>query len=106
MYIAMYDHRVARMIRKQVYIEARQDRLLKRRAKQLGVTEAELIRESIGSLERRPVSELRPRRLEALSESERYIRVHRRSKVPQTGRGWTREELYEERLARYGPPRH
>lgn len=94
------------MVRKQVYIEARQDRVLKRRAKQLGVTEAELIRGSIDALQRQPVSALRPRRLEALSESERYIRTHRRLKVPQTGRGWTREELYEERLARYGPPRH
>jgi hypothetical protein len=33
-----------RMVRKQVYIEPEQDALLKRRAAQLGVTEAELIR--------------------------------------------------------------
>ena len=35
------------MVRKQVYIEPRHERLLKTRAKQLGVTEAELIRRSL-----------------------------------------------------------
>ena len=35
---------MARMVRKQVYLEARQDAWLKRRAAELGVTEAELIR--------------------------------------------------------------
>ena|SRR6266508_2141995 len=106
MYVAMYHRRMARMVRKQVYIEERQERMLKRRAKQLGVTEAELIRGSIDALQRQPMSGLRPRRLDALGESERYIRGRRRLKVPQTGRDWTREEIYEERLARYGPARH
>jgi hypothetical protein len=94
------------MIRKQVYIEERQDRSLKRRAKELGLTEAELIRQGIDALDRQPRSEPRARRLEALAESERVVRARRRMRVPQTGRGWTREELYEERLARFGPPRH
>lgn len=35
------------MVRKQVYIEPRHDRMLKRRAKQQGVTEAEIIREAL-----------------------------------------------------------
>ena len=35
------------MIRKQVYIEPRQDRMLKQRASQRGVTEAEIIREAL-----------------------------------------------------------
>jgi hypothetical protein len=35
------------MIRKQVYIEPRHDRMLKRRANQRGVTEAEIIREAL-----------------------------------------------------------
>jgi len=39
------------MIRKQVYIEPRHDRMLKRRASQRGVTEAELIREALDSVE-------------------------------------------------------
>jgi hypothetical protein len=102
----MYDGRVARMVRKQVYIEERQDRELKRRARELGVTEAELIRRGLELLATPSGHRLLPRALDALAESERYVRKHRRMKVPQTGRGWTREELYEERLARYGPRRH
>lgn len=94
------------MIRKQVYIEERQERVLKRRAKELGLTEAELIRRGIDALDRDPARGPHPRRLDALAASERYIRKRRRQRVPQTGRGWTREELYEERLARYGPARH
>jgi hypothetical protein len=39
------------MIRKQVYIEPRQDRMLKRRASQRGVTEAEIIREALDRAE-------------------------------------------------------
>lgn len=36
---------MGKMVRKQVYIEQRQEAILKRRAAQLGVTEAELIRQ-------------------------------------------------------------
>lgn len=35
------------MVRKQFYIEPRQDALLKQRAKDLGITEAELVREAL-----------------------------------------------------------
>lgn len=106
MYRPMYAIGVARLIRKQVYIEPRQERLLKRRAKELGVSEADLIREGIDLLGRSGRPTAHQRRLEALAESERYIRKHRRQRVPQTGRGWTREDLYEERLTRYGPAGH
>ena len=37
---------MSRMIRKQVYIEPEQEELLKRRAKELGISEAALIRQS------------------------------------------------------------
>jgi hypothetical protein len=39
------------MIRKQVYIEPRHKRMLKRRARQRGVTEGEIIREALDGLE-------------------------------------------------------
>ncbi len=38
---------MSRMIRKQVYIESRQDATLKQQARALGVTEAEVIRRAI-----------------------------------------------------------
>jgi hypothetical protein len=90
---------MARMVRKQVYIEPRQEELLKKRAKELGVSEAELIRRGIDQVATAP---LRPRpNLQAWAEIEDFIRKHRMMDVPQTGRGWTRDELYEDRLARY-----
>lgn len=86
------------MVRKQVYIESRQERLLKRRARELGVTEAELIRQGIDRLETAwpaPISRER-----ALREYRGVVRRRLRLRVRQTGRRWTREELYEERLSR------
>ena len=90
---------MGRMIRKQVYIEPEQDELLKRRSKELGISEAALIRQAIdrlgaaggGSLPRQP----------AWEEAKRVIQERMKLRVPQTGRSWTREEIYEERLARY-----
>ena len=38
------------MVRKQLYIDAKQDRALKRRAKALGVSEAELVRRALDTL--------------------------------------------------------
>ena len=88
-----------RMVRKQVYIEPRQERLLKRRARALGVTEAELIRDGIDLLDSgRPAAASRER---ALKELFAVIEERIALRVPQTGRGWTREDLYEERLARH-----
>jgi len=87
------------MIRKQVYIEERQDRLLKRYARQRGATQAELIREGIELLARRATAA--PSRDRALREFWDFARKRAAMRVPQTGRTWTREELYEERLARH-----
>jgi len=93
---AMYIHRMARMVRKQIYIEPAQDEQLKLRAKLFGVTEAELIRQGINKL---LGSELSNEDRHRLWEAEKdWIRKNRMMDVPQTGRRWTREELYEERL--------
>lgn len=88
-----------RMVRKQVYIEPRQERLLKRRARALGMTEAELIRDGIDLLDStRPPGASRER---AMKELFAVIDERIGMRVPQTGRGWAREDLYEERLARH-----
>lgn len=90
--------RVARMVRKQIYIEAAHERALKRRARELKVTESELIRRGIEQVTRAPAL-ARPDP-GAWEEERAFIRERMRLRVPQTGRQWTREELYEERLAR------
>lgn len=85
---------MARMVRKQVYIDARQERLLKQRSKQLGVTEAQVIRQSLDASLTTPAVEWRPdpAAWEALKRS---IRRRMRLKAPQTPRIWTRDELYD-----------
>ena len=90
---------MSRMIRKQVYIEPRQEKLLKRRSQELGVSEAELIRRGIDQV----VDAFAGVPLDhgAWEEEKAFIMQHRRFPVPQTGRGWTRDELYEDRLERY-----
>ena len=87
------------MIRKQVYIEPEQEELLKRRAKQLGISEAALIRQAIDRLG--AASDKPPAARQAWEEAKRVMQERMQLHVPQTGRSWTREEIYEERLARY-----
>ena len=90
---------MARMIRKQVYIEPGQEELLKRRSRELGVSEAALIRRGIDEVAHRgPLAALDR---EAWKEELAFMKERAKMKVPQTGRGWTREELYEERLERF-----
>ena len=115
---------MARKIRTQIYLDPDQDRELRKHAKELGISKAELIRRIISrpaaSYPTRPEAwqdELRflaekavaygshpeePQQidLQAWEESKKVIRERMKLKVPQTGRTWTREELYEERLER------
>jgi len=93
---------MAQMIRKQIYIEPRHEAILKRLAKMRGVSEAELIRQSID----RQVSggQLQPAQLDPVAWEEAYqfmMALHARGALPEQGRKWKREELYEERLSRY-----
>ena len=85
------------MVRKQVYIEPAQEQFLKRRAKELGVTEADLIRRAIDTLARTPAGPpFDPEAWTAIVEL-----MEQRARLPIAGgRRWTRDDLYEERLGR------
>ncbi|HEX9023612.1 MAG TPA: hypothetical protein VF799_07220 [Geobacteraceae bacterium] len=92
---------MAQMLRKQIYIAKRQQSQLKRLSKQRGVSEAEIIRQAI---ERevlisatRPLSDDN----EALEDFIRFG-LSRQATKETTGRTWTRDELYEERISRIG----
>jgi hypothetical protein len=90
------------MIRKQVYIEEHHDRLLKHRARQRGVTEAEIIREA---LDRADVGDSGAGHISDPAAGRKAISfmrslARRRRKAP-AGRDWTRESLYEERIGRW-----
>ncbi len=97
-------------VRKQIYIEARQERFLKREAKLMGISEAEFVRKAIDAA--RPTTPRGGGHPEAIEKVLQFARKRlaaakrRRGKgkrVAEGGRTWTREDLYEERFARYGP---
>jgi hypothetical protein len=98
MYNVMYifekrsNGNMGRMIRKQIYIDSQQDKALKRQAQDLGVSVAELIRRRIS---RAPHEEPQFDQ-QSWEEMKQFMYERSKMKVPQTGRQWTRDELYEE----------
>jgi hypothetical protein len=84
---------MTRMVRKQVYIEPRQEALLKQLARETGATEADLIRQAI---DRQTKVLLFPRRdLKAWQQERDFIRrLIEQGPVPGERR-WRREDLYE-----------
>jgi hypothetical protein len=92
-----------KMIRKQVYIEQRQDSLLKRIAAKRRVTEAQVIRDALDTALVRDVSRLSVEAMreawhEALAGRDRWLARSGNTVV----QPWVREELYVDRLDRYG----
>ncbi len=84
------------MVRKQVYLEPRQNRRLKQVAKKAGVTEAEIIRRALE--ERLRDLESADNRLKAWQESKAFIdQWIAKGPVP-AGRRWTRDELHDRSL--------
>ena len=92
---------MSRMVRKQIYIEPRQEQTLKRRARELAISEAEVVRRAIDQIGRTPTVLSSDLRLSAWQEAKALIEERMKIEVPQTGRSWTRDELYDERLERY-----
>lgn len=96
---------MARMVRKQVYIEAVQEKSLKDMSRRLGLSEAELIRRALddglarGALRR---NSLHPFEADVWARERRVIQRLLSHEGRARRRKWTREELYEERLSRYG----
>jgi hypothetical protein len=92
---------MAGMVRKQVYIEKRQDEALKRAARRRGVTEAELVREALDlrSLDSRVGGV--PDREAWLSFKRFVLRERKKGPLAPRPRNWTRDELYEERIGRW-----
>ena len=89
------------MVRKQIYIQKRQQAILKRLARARGVSEAELIRQALdhqvnaGSRSAQPDPD-------AWEKARRFMLAsHARGSLHGRARTWTRDELYEDRMKRY-----
>jgi hypothetical protein len=92
---------MTQMVRKQIYIQERQNLLLKRLAEARGVSEAEVIRQALDrELLGNAPSQI-PSGLSAWEEIERAIED--RKVLGKTGKPyvWNRQEIYEERESRW-----
>jgi hypothetical protein len=80
-------------IRKQIYLDPRQDAILKRTSQEMGVSEAEIIRQAIIAQAHRLRSAHRD--IKAWNSERRFIQtLMEQGKVP-GGRTWRREDLHE-----------
>ena len=87
---------MARMVRKQIYLEPHQEQRLKALSRLLQVSEAELIRRALDLyLFETLVSRSR---LAVWEQEKAFIEQWMAQGPVPGGRTWTREELYEERL--------
>lgn len=89
------------MVRKQIYIQRRQDSMLKRLSQALGLSEAEIIRRAIDRELSGGILQPAPRSSEALDQ---FIQVAQKRRAEDVGREpyrWNRQELYEEREGRW-----
>ena len=94
---------MTQMVRKQIYIQKSQEERLKKLAEARGISEAEIIRRALEN-EMRYSSLYRPAydpdawsKLVAFWEE-----LDKRGPIEPKPRDWTREDLYEERMSRYG----
>ena len=93
---------MAQMVRKQIYIEPRQDALLKRLAGMREISEAELIRQAIDRQVGSGQLRFLPPDPTAWEEAYQFmLDLHGHGPLADQRRTWRRENLYEERLSRY-----
>jgi hypothetical protein len=86
------------MVRKQIYLPKRQNQLIKRLAKQRGVSEAEVIRQALEHEAESSMSGIRDSK-KALDEIFAFVETLRSRPEMMSGKPvqFNREELYEER---------
>jgi len=80
-------------VRKQIYIEREQEEMLKRWSAELGISEAEIIRQAIAGQTQR--LRRRFRDVEAWRSEREFIESLIEQGPLPGGRRWTRDELYE-----------
>lgn len=92
---------MAKMVRKQIYIQDRQERLLRRIAETRGVSQAEVVRQAIEGQAARQSRGTGPSPA-AWEEALAFIRsLERRVPSDREHQRWSREELYRERLGKH-----
>lgn len=98
---------MAQMIRKQIYIQKRQETILRKLARLRQVSEAELIREAIDRQINDPG--MRPSRPDPIAWDKAHkfmLELRARGPAANQPRTWTREDAYAERMNRYDRHSH
>lgn len=97
---------MARMLRKQIYVQKHQQVFLRRLAKERGVSEAELIRDALDR--HLGMSAPRPFIPDPAAWEEILRLVESRRALASTGKPyrWRREDAYEERMSRFDRSGH
>lgn len=91
---------MSQKVRKQIYIEKRQEALLKRLARTQGISEAEVIREAIDK-QASGIGDQAPDPA-AWEQAYRFmLELQALGPLPRRQRSWTRSDLYEERVNRH-----
>jgi hypothetical protein len=89
------------MVRKQIYLPRRQNALLRRLAKARGVSEAEVIRQALSQESAERPTHMRDSAT-AWATILKFVEVRKAARTgKEWSRGWTRDELYEERENRW-----
>jgi len=93
---------MAKMVRKQIYIQDRQERLLRRIAETRGVSQAEVVRQAIEGQAAGRSSGAEGTNPNAWSQALDLMRsLHERTPSDQKPDGWSREDLYADRLNKH-----
>lgn len=85
------------MVRKQIYIDPAQERLLKRKASQLHVSESELIRDGIEKVLAAGLA--RHRDVRAWETEKKFIRSLVKKGAAAGKRTWKREDVYDRKVS-------
>lgn|GEM_PF-7065959 len=81
------------LVKRVVELRPEQHEFLKRRSQEMGISEDELVRRAIDAMTGEP--EVDSSRLDGWTRLRSEMEKRARLNVPQTGRSWTREELYD-----------
>lgn len=84
------------LMRKQVYIDAKQEKMLKRKAVELRVTESELIRDGISRVLSGTVI---PHDMTAWDEEKKFMDALVGKGPVKGGRTWKREDVYDRKIS-------
>src|SRR5438045_3872559 len=90
-------------VRKQIYLEQRQNRQLKRLAEARGISEAEVVRQLISAEATSAASQALPPDRAAWEAIVAFSQQRAQSGVTGQPYQWNRDEIYEDRLGRFGP---